>query len=308
MEQELVTASGFEFDLLPSSGFFGKGVMARLQFIANTLNGMAGSIRIMRRARPDAVVAAGGFGSITQLLSARLLNRPYFLLEQNCIPGRVTRYFDSGAVETYLTFPLLKPLSAHTSVTWTPLRSRLLARARSDDGRTVLVLGGSLGARALNYAALDLARQLPELHFVVQTGRRDYADIRRKSAGIANIELIDFTLAMEELYARASLVLTRAGGMVINEILAFSLPSILVPFPFATDNHQKANAQHVARQGATHQIDQSRLPELPGIIRDLFAHPERLAEMSAHARRIARRDAAEVIAGRIDCYLKDRYR
>jgi UDP-N-acetylglucosamine--N-acetylmuramyl-(pentapeptide) pyrophosphoryl-undecaprenol N-acetylglucosamine transferase len=308
MEQELVSRNGFEFRPLSSSGFFGKGAMARLQFAANTLNGLAGSLSIMHRAQPDAVVAAGGFGSVTPLFAAWLANRPYFLLEQNCIPGRVTRYFSRGAVETYLTFPLLRPMSTHTCVTGTPLRRRLLDAARSDNGRTVLVLGGSLGARALNYAAIDLARQLPDLHFVVQTGRRDYAAIRQKAseAALTNIELIDFTLAMENLYSRASLVLTRAGGMVINEILAFELPSILVPFPFATDNHQKANAQHVARQGASLQTDQTDLPELVSVIRDLFAHPERLAAMSANARRIARRDAAEVIARRIDERVRER--
>jgi UDP-N-acetylglucosamine--N-acetylmuramyl-(pentapeptide) pyrophosphoryl-undecaprenol N-acetylglucosamine transferase len=87
--------------------------------------------------------------------------------------------------------------------------------------------------------------------------------------------------------------------MVINEILAFGLPSVLIPFPFATDNHQKANAQHVAREGASLQTDQSRLPELADLIRDLFAHPEKLAKMAANALRIARPNAAREIAERI---------
>jgi UDP-N-acetylglucosamine--N-acetylmuramyl-(pentapeptide) pyrophosphoryl-undecaprenol N-acetylglucosamine transferase len=301
MEQDLVRRQGFDFYPLRSSGFFGKGAAARMQFVLNAATGLLSAIGIIRRLRPSALIAAGGFGSVTPLLAARIMNRPYFLLEQNCIPGRVTRYFARGAVETFLTFPLVRHLAGRTLVTGTPLRERLLTAARHDDGKTVLVLGGSQGARALNAAALDLARQLPELHFVVQTGRRDYPDVRTTAAkyGLANIELIDFTLAMEELYARASLVLSRAGGMVVNEILALGLPSILVPFPFATDNHQKANAQHAARQGAALQIDQSRLPELGKIVPELLADRPRLAQMTESARRIACRDATSVIAKRI---------
>jgi UDP-N-acetylglucosamine--N-acetylmuramyl-(pentapeptide) pyrophosphoryl-undecaprenol N-acetylglucosamine transferase len=296
MEQELVKTQGWEFHPLRSSGFFGKGATARLAFGLNTLIGLVQAIQIIRRIQPMAIVAAGGFGSVTPLLAARLLNRPYYLLEQNSIPGRVTRYFSRGAIETFLTFPLLRSLPGRTRATGTPLRRQLLNVERKDDGRTILVLGGSQGARALNYAALDLARALPNLHFIIQTGRRDYADIQTQAAGLNNVELIDFVLAMEELYSRASLVLSRAGGMVINEILAFGLPSILVPFPFATDNHQKANAQQVARQGATIQTDQSHLPELADIVRDLFDHPDRLSRMAENARRIARRDAAQHIA------------
>jgi UDP-N-acetylglucosamine--N-acetylmuramyl-(pentapeptide) pyrophosphoryl-undecaprenol N-acetylglucosamine transferase len=301
LEEELARKAGFEFRPLASSGFFGKGPGARLQFVVNALRGAFGVWRILNRVRPAAVVAAGGFGSVVPLVAARLRGIPYFLLEQNRIPGRVTRYFGKGAQELFLTFPLLKRLGARTVVSGTPLRRVLLDKQRHDNGKTILVLGGSLGARALNFATIDFARQLPELHFLVQTGRRDYAEMQRRvqEAGLRNIELIDFTLAMEDLYSRASLVLSRAGGMVINEVLAFGLPSILVPFPFATDNHQKANAQHVAREGGALQIDQSCLPEVSSVIRELFAQPQRLEAMAATARRIARRDAAERIARRI---------
>jgi UDP-N-acetylglucosamine--N-acetylmuramyl-(pentapeptide) pyrophosphoryl-undecaprenol N-acetylglucosamine transferase len=304
MEQELAGKAGFEFHPLSSSGFFGKGVPAKFGAAWNITRGAFQALSLLRRARPAAVVAAGGFGSVPALTAARLTRCDYFLLEQNCIPGRVTRYFARGAKGVFLTFPLERPLSAKTTITGTPLR-RLLVQATSrkpqTTGNTVLVLGGSQGARALNFAAIELAQQLPELHFIIQTGRRDSAEITRrvKELELRNIELFDFTLAMEQYYARATLVLSRAGGVVINEILAFGIPSILVPFPLATDNHQKANARYVAREGASLQIDQSRLPETGNVIRDLFAHPEKLAEMAANARRIARPNAAQEIAQRI---------
>jgi UDP-N-acetylglucosamine--N-acetylmuramyl-(pentapeptide) pyrophosphoryl-undecaprenol N-acetylglucosamine transferase len=299
LEQELARAAGVEFMNLTSSGFFGKGPLARLGFGVNAASGFAQALRIMRRKQPDAVVAAGGFGSVAPLVAARLAGRPYFLLEQNRIPGRVVRYFSPWAAEVFLTFDLLKPLAARTRVTGTPLRRKLLSRERRDPGNTVLVLGGSQGARALNTAAVEMARALPQYRFVVQTGRRDYALVKEQATGLANMELTDFTLDMEELYAQASLVVSRAGGMAINEILAFGLPSILVPFPFAIDNHQKANAQHVALQGASINLVQSRLPEIPGIVAALMADPVRRTEMSASARRIARSDAAQLIADRI---------
>lgn len=304
MEQDLVGKAGFEFFPLSSSGFFGKGLAAKFGALWNLSRGTSQALSLLRREKPAAVVVSGGFGSVSALLAARLVNRDYFMLEQNCIPGRVTRYFARAAKAVFLTFPLAKPLTAKTEVTGTPLRKSLAQAAgnqRTGADNAVLVLGGSLGARALNLAAIELAQQLPELHFIIQTGRRDFAEVSRRveELKLKNVELFDFTLAMEDYYARATLVLSRAGGMVINEILAFGLPSVLVPFPFATDNHQEANAQHVAREGASHQTDQSCLSELGTVIRDLFAHPEKLAEMSANARRIARPNAAAEIAQRI---------
>jgi len=304
MEQELAAKGGFVFFRLSSSGFFGKGLGAKFGAVWNVGRGTLQALALMRREQPAAIVAAGGFGSVPSLLAARMTHRDYFLLEQNCIPGRVTRYFAPGAREVYVTFPLDKPLKARTVLSGTPLRKELVQATSAEPratGNTVLVLGGSLGARALSYAAAELAQKLPELHFIIQTGRRDYPDISRKvgELSVKNIDLFDFTLAMQAYYARADLVLSRAGGMVINEILAFGLPSVLVPFPFATDNHQEANAQHVAREGASLQIDQSRLPELADLIRDLFARPEKLAEMTANARRIAKPNAAREIAERI---------
>jgi len=304
MEQDVVGKAGFEFFPLSSSGFFGKGLVAKFGALWNLSRGTSQALSLLRHEQPAAVVAAGGFGSVPALLAARLVKRDYFMLEQNCIPGRATRYFGPSAKTVFLTFPLARPLAARMEVIGTPLRRSLVRAAGSQRPaarKTILVLGGSLGARALNLAAIELAEQLPELHFVIQTGRRDFAEVSRRveELKLKNAELFDFTLAMEDYYARATLVLSRAGGMVINEILAFGLPSVLIPFPFATDNHQKANAQHAAREGASHQIDQSRLPELGTVIRDLFAHPEKLAEMSANARRIAKPNAAAEIARRI---------
>ena len=301
MERELAEQQGVEFMALPSSGFFGKGPAARLAAGGNLIVGLLQAAAIIRRLQPAGIVAAGGFGSFAPLAAARLLNRRYYLLEQNRVPGRVVRYFAPGAAETFLTFPLVQPLTARTFVTGTPLRRNVLDVQRSDDGQTVLVLGGSGGARALSLAAVELAGRQSNLHFIVLTGRRDYEIVKEKAgaAGIKNLELLDFTPDMERLYARASLVISRAGGMVINEILASGIPSILIPFPFATDSHQQANAHYVALQGASLQIDQSRLPELNGIVKQLFEEPERLARLSENARRIARRDAAEVIADRI---------
>ena len=309
MEQERAAKAGFEFHPLSSSGFFGKGIPAKFGAAWNLFRGTFQALSLLRRVPAAAVVAAGGFGSVPSLTAARLTACDYFLLEQNCIPGRVTRYFARGAKEVFLTFPLDKPLPAKTSVTGTPLRRALLQAARLKPqaaNNTVLVLGGSLGARALNFAAIELARQLPELRFIIQTGRRDSAEVNRRvqELGLKNIELFDFTLAMEQYFGRATLVLSRAGGVVINEILTFRIPSILVPFPLATDNHQKANALHVAREGASLQIDQSRLPETGNVIRDLFAHPEKLAEMAANARRIAKPNAAQEIAQRIKAHVE----
>ncbi|MEO0092779.1 MAG: glycosyltransferase [candidate division WOR-3 bacterium] len=218
------------------------------------------------------------------------------------------------AQEIYLAFPLTQRTSGNFYYTGSPLRKGLLAKAwqcrnsfhcqsRTSNKPVILVLGGSLGARALNLAAVELANKYPTIEFIIQTGKRDY-DLIKEKVRSENCQLIDFTLTPEENYAKATLVLTRAGGMALSEIIAFGLPSIIVPFPFATDQHQNANAKFLEKAGAAKILDQSHLSNLEDMINDLLANKEELERMRANALRLAKYDAAEIIAKRITRRLK----
>ncbi|MEO0077817.1 MAG: UDP-N-acetylglucosamine--N-acetylmuramyl-(pentapeptide) pyrophosphoryl-undecaprenol N-acetylglucosamine transferase [candidate division WOR-3 bacterium] len=299
LEREVAAEHGVEFVSLPARGFYGKKLWAKALGLWFGLIGMLRALVLLRRIMPHGVVATGGFASAAVLAAALICRVPFFLLEQNCIPGRVTRFFACWARKTFLGFAPAKPLPGCYEVTGNPLRGALVAGGRSDDGRTVLVLGGSQGARALNLAALDAAAALTTLNFIVLTGRRDYDYIRGRRSSTKNCEVVDFTLRPEELYRRATICVSRAGGMVLSELVAFNIPAILVPFPYATDRHQDANAQHLAAVGAASVLDQTRLSGLTSAIRALMDDEPRRRRMEQAARTLARPDAARVIAERI---------
>lgn len=303
-EESMIRKYGFNFSTIPSSGFFGKSIINKIRFMINLLLAFSYWFKFIIQKRFRAVIVAGGFSSLVPLLGAMMLNKPFFILEQNRIPGRTTKYFSRFAREIYLGFPLAKPIKGNFYYSGSPLRKELLSAALTNRANQkianpiVLVLGGSLGARALNLAAIELANCYPEIKFIIQTGKRDYNMMKEKVIS-ENCQLVDFTLLPEENYAKASLVLTRAGGMVLSELLVFGLPSIIVPFPFATDRHQEANARFLEKEGVAIILNQDHLHELENIFKTLISDKEQLKKMRDNALRIARFDAAEKIAERV---------
>lgn len=311
VEEAIARSSDFQFEPVEAGQIAGKGLIARLRGVGATGAGFLKSVEMIRRLNPDAVVAAGGFVSAPVLLASLLTRTKFFLLEQNCIPGRVTRFFSPYAEEVFLTFPLERQLRGKWRITGTPLRrgivqkSSLFSTSKLDDWfpgnehtRTVLVLGGSQGARVLNLAALDLAATLSNVRVVIVTGRRDYNFIRALVRS-RNCELVEWTDRPEELYLKAELAITRAGGLVISELLAFGIPMVVVPFPYAADRHQEANARYVGKIGAGIVLEQSQLSGLISLVQHLLSDREKLRMMARKARAAAKTDAAAVIVQRI---------
>jgi UDP-N-acetylglucosamine--N-acetylmuramyl-(pentapeptide) pyrophosphoryl-undecaprenol N-acetylglucosamine transferase len=298
-ESRLAAENGFAFEALPAAGFFGRGVGDKAVGAALALAGFFRAVALLRRIRPDAVVATGGFASAALLAAAVTLGTAYFLLEQNCVPGRVTRFFARGARESFLGFEPAAEFPGPNRVTGNPLRRTIPGGlARADNGRTVLVLGGSGGARALSLAGLDAAAALSNLDFVILAGRRDHQSIKALVRS-RNCEVVEYTDRPEELYRRSTIAVSRAGGMVLSELVAFGIPAILVPFPHATDRHQDANAACLARAGAATILDQSRLSGLTAAINSLMDDAAGRRVMESAARALARPDAGRAVAERI---------
>jgi len=307
LENRVAAEHGFAFEPLASAGFYGKGIAAKVAAAWLLCRGLFQAIGLLRRVAPAGVVATGGFATAALLAATEFAGTPYFLLEQNRIPGRVTSFFAGKARESFLAFPSVRPFPGSSSVAGNPLRRELVAAAsvgqphqggRSDDGKTVLFIGGSLGARALNVAALDTAAALTNLNFTVLAGRRDY-DFIRSRVRSSNCEVVEFTSHPEELYRKATIAVSRAGGVVLSELVAFGIPAILIPFPHATDRHQDANAEYLASAGAASVLDQNRLSGLTSLVRTLMDDAPRRRRMEEAARSIARPDAAAVIARRV---------
>ena len=275
--------------------------------------------RAVRRARHlfqerdvQALVVMGGYPGFPALLAARISGRPFFLCEQNAVAGRVTRLFAKRARVVFLNLPLAQDLPGATlEHTGNPLRPALLAaanQARESQSRgapCVLVLGGSQGAVQLNEIVLGLVPKLEArgVRLLWQCGERNLDSVSgRLPAGLKNsVELFGYRAGIESLFLEADVLFARAGAGVISEGLVFGLPMLLVPYPFAADNHQKANARILAEAGAAVVIDQ-RDNDPAATRRELLSlldDPERRARMAASARRLARPEAAAVIAERV---------
>ncbi|MEO0069202.1 MAG: UDP-N-acetylglucosamine--N-acetylmuramyl-(pentapeptide) pyrophosphoryl-undecaprenol N-acetylglucosamine transferase [candidate division WOR-3 bacterium] len=301
MEKDIVEKNGFEFCEIKTNSrrLKAKGkVLKKLFTLQYALFTMLNGFKVLDRINPQGIIATGSYAASGILFAGLLQRRSFFLLEQNRIPGRVTRFFAPFARESFLTFPPEGGFPGRYQMVGTPLREEILRVKREDDGKTVLVLGGSQGARALNLAGLDMAATLPNYHFIILTGRRDYqickALIRSK-----NCELVEWTDHPEELYQKATIAVSRAGGLVISELLSLGIPAILVPYPYATSGHQEANARYLESLGAAIVLRENQLSGLVSLVQTLLGDEKRRKEMAMRAKAAARPDAAQVITERI---------
>jgi UDP-N-acetylglucosamine--N-acetylmuramyl-(pentapeptide) pyrophosphoryl-undecaprenol N-acetylglucosamine transferase len=267
---------------------------------------------ILRRFRADLVLGVGGYSAGPVVAAATLLGIPSVLHEQNRLPGVTNRILGRLVDRIYLTFDESR---VHFNpdkirVSGNPVRDEILALAsepsdledRTDgEAFTVLVVGGSQGAQAINLAvaeALPLLSDVPALRFVHQTGERYVEQVREayRRAGIeARVEA--FFDDMASLYALADVIICRAGATTVAEITVAGKAAVFVPFPFAADDHQTQNALALADIGAAEMIRQEELngPGLAKMIRGYNENRVLLTEMAAKARALGRPDAARVI-------------
>ena len=306
MEERLVPPQGYETALIRARAARGKGLVQKLLLPANLLLSFWESARHLRRLKPDVVLGLGGYVAFPGGMMASLLNRPLALHEQNAIAGLANRVLSGIADKVMVAFP-----QALKRAEWTgnPVRASIAAIAPPEEryrGREgplrLLVVGGSLGAQALNEAVPKALALLPfaERPLVVHQSGEKHLDSLQKNYARENIqgELLGFIDDMARRYAEADLVICRAGAVTVAELSAGGMASVLVPFPHAVDDHQSANARFLADQGAALLLPQSRLsPEkLASLLRSLDR--PRLLDMARRARALGKPDAARVVAQR----------
>ncbi|MFO0919728.1 MAG: undecaprenyldiphospho-muramoylpentapeptide beta-N-acetylglucosaminyltransferase [Planctomycetaceae bacterium] len=268
--------------------------------------------QIVSSERPQAVIGLGGFASAPAVWAAARQGIPITLIEQNAVPGAATRWLARSAQQIFLTFEEAKrhlPATANTLVTGNPVRAELQSISRpqsgeqADDRQSVLILGGSQGAESLNNAVMQVwasgALELNRWRVIHQTGKGRAESIRdqyREFKMDAQVE--EFFPNMAEQYAMADLVISRAGATTLAELLCVGCPSVLVPYPFAADQHQAANAAVLEQCGAAVMVRQTddakeTAQRLIHAIQPLWCDRTRRAAMSAAARTLARPDAAQ---------------
>ena len=317
-EGRLATKAGLSFVGLPAHGVFGRGLraLAAPVWMARAF-GMA--FGVLRDWRPGVVAGFGGYAGFVPVAAARLMGLPTAIHEQNSVPGVTNKILGRFVDRVFMTYPdegRAFP-AQKTRLLGNPIRGGIAAATaaspREPGGRNLLVLGGSQGARAINDAVIDILPRLLAAGVTVrlQAGRADFERVKARvaetlaadpqAAGQGGVVIENFIEDMAEAYAFADLVLARSGATTLAEVTAAGKPSLLIPFPYATHDHQSVNAAFLKRADAAVVIDQSALPgvDLAAVLLGLLNDPQRLARMGAAARAAAMPDAAERIAAEL---------
>ena len=304
MEERLVPRHGYRTAWIRARAARGKGLVQKLLLPANLLFSFWESARHIRRIKPSVVLGLGGYVAFPGGMMASLLNRPLALHEQNAIAGLTNRVLAQVSDKVMVAFP-----GALKGAEWTgnPVRAEIAAIAAPEArfrGRhgplRVLVVGGSLGAQALNEAMPQALALLKERPVVVHQAGEKHIEALRKSYADAGVqgELVAFIDDMARRYAEADLVVCRAGAVTVAELSAGGLASILVPFPHAVDDHQTANARFLAERGAAVLIQQRDVS--PEKLAQLMVSLDRakLLDMAKKARALGKPEAAKLVAQR----------
>lgn len=270
----------------------------------------AAARRVLAEFRPDVVVGTGGYVSVPVGLAARASGVPLVLQEQNRNPGVATRLLARWAEAICVGFEEAGSAlpGRPVVVTGNPIAAPRPVRAdfarRLDPGRPTLgVFGGSQGARGINETVLRLWRKDPEgvPNLIWQTGQMDESRVRAAAAWPERVVIREFFSPMTAVYPLLDAIVCRAGAMTLAELLAWGIPAVLIPYPFATADHQTANARALERAGAAVVLPESELtPErLGSVVRSLLEDPAAREAMAAAAGRLARPEAAARVADRV---------
>lgn len=304
IESRAIPNTGFALRLLPIRGLRGRGVRGLAQFALEAPKALACAWSLVGTFRPDVVLGVGGYASFPMVFAAWLRRVPRVLLEVNARPGLATRTLAHLAQAVCTSFPeAARHLPAGVAhVTGTPVRDlRRDAEVRDPTTFTLFIFGGSQGAHQINIEAVAavglLSARIAGLEVIHQTGTKDYETVAGayEKAGI-RAEVHPFIQDMGAAYARADLVVCRSGSTVA-ELTALGKPAILVPYPYAADDHQRANAESLQQRGAAEMIlDRELTGELLAQrVLALAEDRERLASIARHARELGRPEAAQAV-------------
>jgi UDP-N-acetylglucosamine--N-acetylmuramyl-(pentapeptide) pyrophosphoryl-undecaprenol N-acetylglucosamine transferase len=306
LENRLVPNAGFELSLIESQGLKNVAAVARAKGLLVLPRSLVAARRVIREFRPDIVVGAGGYVSGPVLLAASFMRRPTMVMDSNALPGwtnRVlARFVDRAAVSFTEALPYFRGKGV---LTGNPVRAEffeIAAKSHDAERISLLVFGGSQGARAINEAMVaalpSLEAHKHRLSITHQTGTSDLEKTQRgyRDAGWdANVEVKAYIDDMVSEFSQADLIISRAGATTTAELLAAGKAAVMIPFPLAADDHQRKNAEALEGAGAARMILQKDLngDRLAAELIALVDGREQIAAMEAAARKLGRRDAAK---------------
>lgn len=305
---EIYTLSkrGFDHVGIAARGLKGLGLWQQIRSLAKVPKGFCQAVGIIWRFKPDIIIGVGGYASGPVALAARLMGKRMVIHEQNLLPGFTNRILGRFADRIFVSFPdnLAVFKDSKTVVTGNPVRREVLAAGateRATKGFTVLVVGGSQGAHAINRAvveALDHLKEPARTSFIHQTGSKDAGWVASAYERLRITATVKpFFDDMAHAYRFADLVICRAGATTVAELTALGKAAVFIPFPLAANNHQELNARYVADAGGGEVILEKDLDGalLAGRIDDYASNPKALQDMSARSSALGRPEAAGLI-------------
>ena len=303
IESKLLADAGFEMEHIQAGQLNRVGIWRQLQTAGQLPFSIAAASGILKKFDPAAVFSMGGFVAGPVMVAAILKKIPLVIMEANTVPGFANRKVASYVYRALLGFDSTRSWfpAEKSEVTGLPVRSEFFSVQRKANGVfTVLITGGSRGARTLNRASRDswpiFRERMPEIRIIHQTGTAEYEALEHEFAASGlNGQVVPFIANMADEFQRTDIVVARSGGGSVNEIAAAGMPSILVPFPFAADDHQRRNAEELRDAGAARMIMDSEMTgeRLFQEVQSLRADSSELDRMRQHVKQFARPGAAE---------------
>lgn len=310
MEAELVPAHGFKIEFIKISGLRRNGVKGYLVAPFTIIRAVFEALRIIRKFKPDVVLGMGGYASGPGGIAAKLCGIPLVLHEQNASPGITNRILSKIADKVLLGFPGAID-KKNASYVGNPVRAEVVAlnaalpKDFNHPNLNVLVIGGSLGARALNelvpQAVAMANKNGAGIKITHQTGKGNSKAVEAvyKELNVENFTVCDFISDMASAYTANDVIICRAGALTLAEVSAAGMPAVFVPLPTAVDDHQTKNARYLSDKGGAICMPQSELtPEkLADILKDWSDNRDKISEVSRIAGSMAKLDATEAAAG-----------
>jgi len=311
IESRVVPKAGYKFVPIWISGFRRSLDPRNLLFPLKLVVSLIQSFFILKKFKPDVVVGTGGYVSGPPVFVASLAGIPTLIQEQNSYPGITTRLLSSLVDEVHISFDITRKYlkrKDNVFLSGNPVRSNLKIYPKDEALRffgldigkkTLFIFGGSAGARSINQAVLEVIDELISegIQVIWQTGALDFEDIKKRCEGEIGVRVFKFIDEIDYAYSACDLVLCRAGATTISEITYFGVPSILVPYPFATANHQYENARVLFENGAGEiLLDAELKSKLKEKIFKLINDDEKLQMMREKAKALSNPNASELIA------------
>lgn len=319
LETRLVPQAGFELSIIESSGLKNVSLAAKVRGLITLPQSIFAARRVIRDFGPEIVIGAGGYVSGPVLLAAKLLRLPTLVMDSNALPGwtnRVlARFVDKAAVSFAEAMPYFRGKGV---LTGNPVRREFFeipAKQRDGAHISLLVFGGSQGARAINLAMISalpgLASHKKALRVTHQTGEADFEEMRRGYDAAGWQDRVDVRKYIDDMvseFAKADLIISRAGATSSAELVAAGKAAIMIPFPLAADDHQRKNAEALQSAGAVRMILEKELTgeRLANEIGSLLAAPKEIDRMEGASRKLARRDAAKAAVDLMEELIRNR--